>query len=185
MEFFRQLIWIHIQYLQFSLCVFFPFYTLCRPIGVWFVCEVICMVFIAYRLGECGDLALDSKRWQLWNMPNAIRKLLYWMHTSWWRLSSWWVFLHCLPDICSEFYMIFNSTFIRSMTRIFFAPVVETHIGKNFMNFLYLSVWGACSHCFHMHCIVKWLNSQPMSQQCPMCRQAWKFNDKWSLPKNN
>ncbi|XP_058119724.1 anaphase-promoting complex subunit 11 [Anopheles ziemanni] len=38
-------------------------------------------------------------------------------------------------------------------------------------------VWGACSHCFHMHCIVKWLNSQA-NQQCPMCRQAWKFNDK-------
>lgn len=41
------------------------------------------------------------------------------------------------------------------------------------------SVWGACSHCFHMHCIVKWLNSQPVGQQCPMCRQQWKFNEKW------
>ncbi|KAG4081139.1 hypothetical protein HA402_011984 [Bradysia odoriphaga] len=39
-------------------------------------------------------------------------------------------------------------------------------------------VWGACSHCFHMHCIVKWLNSQHLNQQCPMCRQNWKFNDK-------
>ncbi|XP_062548418.1 anaphase-promoting complex subunit 11 [Armigeres subalbatus] len=38
-------------------------------------------------------------------------------------------------------------------------------------------VWGSCSHCFHMHCIVKWLNSQA-NQQCPMCRQTWKFNDK-------
>ncbi|KAI8422503.1 hypothetical protein MSG28_006319 [Choristoneura fumiferana] len=28
-------------------------------------------------------------------------------------------------------------------------------------------VWGACSHCFHIHCIVKWLQSQPQ-QQCPM-----------------
>lgn len=39
-------------------------------------------------------------------------------------------------------------------------------------------VWGSCTHCFHMHCIVKWLNSQVLTQQCPMCRQAWKFNDK-------
>lgn len=39
-------------------------------------------------------------------------------------------------------------------------------------------VWGACSHCFHMHCIVKWLNSQQLNQHCPMCRQNWKFNDK-------
>ncbi|KAJ6649027.1 Anaphase-promoting complex subunit 11, partial [Pseudolycoriella hygida] len=29
-------------------------------------------------------------------------------------------------------------------------------------------VWGACSHCFHMHCIVKWLNSQHLNQQCPI-----------------
>ncbi|XP_011206642.1 PREDICTED: anaphase-promoting complex subunit 11 [Bactrocera latifrons] len=37
-------------------------------------------------------------------------------------------------------------------------------------------VWGVCSHCFHMHCIVKWLNLQTMNKQCPMCRQSWKFN---------
>lgn len=39
-------------------------------------------------------------------------------------------------------------------------------------------VWGECSHCFHMHCIVKWLQSQQVNQQCPMCRQEWKFNNK-------
>lgn len=38
-----------------------------------------------------------------------------------------------------------------------------------------LSVWGECSHCFHIHCIVKWLNSQQVNQLCPMCRQDWKF----------
>nr|CAH7713959.1 unnamed protein product [Callosobruchus chinensis] len=38
-------------------------------------------------------------------------------------------------------------------------------------------VWGQCSHCFHMHCIVKWLQSQTVNQQCPMCRQEWKFNN--------
>lgn len=41
-------------------------------------------------------------------------------------------------------------------------------------------VWGQCSHCFHMHCIVKWLNSQQVQQQCPMCRQEWKFKE-WEL----
>lgn len=35
-------------------------------------------------------------------------------------------------------------------------------------------VWGACSHCFHMHCIVKWLNTQ---QACPLCRAAWHFKE--------
>uniref|UniRef100_A0A914UUJ8 Anaphase-promoting complex subunit 11 n=1 Tax=Plectus sambesii TaxID=2011161 RepID=A0A914UUJ8_9BILA len=37
-------------------------------------------------------------------------------------------------------------------------------------------VWGHCSHPFHMHCIVKWLESQSGVQQCPMCRQEWKFS---------
>ncbi|KAL1779244.1 anaphase-promoting complex subunit 11 [Sigmodon hispidus] len=38
-------------------------------------------------------------------------------------------------------------------------------------------VWGQCSHCFHMHCILKWLNAQQVQQHCPMCRQEWKFKD--------
>ncbi|XP_014386715.1 PREDICTED: anaphase-promoting complex subunit 11, partial [Myotis brandtii] len=38
-------------------------------------------------------------------------------------------------------------------------------------------VWGQCSHCFHMHCILKWLNAQQVQQHCPMCRQEWKFKE--------
>ncbi|XP_039271039.1 anaphase-promoting complex subunit 11-like [Styela clava] len=38
-------------------------------------------------------------------------------------------------------------------------------------------VWGQCSHCFHMHCILKWLQSQQVNQQCPMCRQDWVFKE--------
>ena len=33
-------------------------------------------------------------------------------------------------------------------------------------------VWGACSHCFHMHCILKWHNSH---STCPLCRADWSF----------
>jgi len=40
-----------------------------------------------------------------------------------------------------------------------------------------LIVWGQCSHCFHIHCIMKWLNSQHVHQLCPMCRQEWKFKE--------
>ena len=40
-------------------------------------------------------------------------------------------------------------------------------------------VWGQCSHCFHMHCIMKWINgNQKASQSCPMCRQPWKIKEK-------
>jgi len=37
-------------------------------------------------------------------------------------------------------------------------------------------VWGQCTHCFHIHCIMKWLGTP--QQQCPMCRQEWKFKEK-------
>ncbi|KAF0986759.1 hypothetical protein HZS_886 [Henneguya salminicola] len=29
---------------------------------------------------------------------------------------------------------------------------------------------GSCSHCFHSHCIKKWLEIQIL---CPMCRSEW------------
>merc|ERR1712027_65642 len=38
-------------------------------------------------------------------------------------------------------------------------------------------VWGQCTHCFHIHCIMKWLNSQQAQHLCPMCRQEWKFKE--------
>ena len=38
-------------------------------------------------------------------------------------------------------------------------------------------VWGACTHCFHIHCIMKWLNAQQAQHLCPMCRQDWKFKE--------
>jgi len=38
-------------------------------------------------------------------------------------------------------------------------------------------VVGQCKHPFHMHCIVKWTNSQASQQKpaCPLCRQEWRF----------
>jgi len=38
-------------------------------------------------------------------------------------------------------------------------------------------VWGECSHCFHIHCIEKWLTTQQTQHQCPMCRQDWKYKE--------
>jgi len=38
-------------------------------------------------------------------------------------------------------------------------------------------VWGTCTHCFHIHCIMKWLGTQQTQHQCPMCRQEWKFKE--------
>jgi len=36
-------------------------------------------------------------------------------------------------------------------------------------------VWGECTHCFHIHCIMKWLETPQTQHQCPMCRKEWKY----------
>ncbi|TKY49240.1 Anaphase-promoting complex subunit 11 [Spatholobus suberectus] len=36
-------------------------------------------------------------------------------------------------------------------------------------------IWGACNHAFHLHCILKWVNSQTSQAHCPMCRREWQF----------
>ncbi|XP_020276105.1 anaphase-promoting complex subunit 11 isoform X1 [Asparagus officinalis] len=36
-------------------------------------------------------------------------------------------------------------------------------------------IWGACNHSFHLHCILKWVNSQTSQPHCPMCRREWQF----------
>ncbi|XP_020521529.1 anaphase-promoting complex subunit 11 isoform X3 [Amborella trichopoda] len=38
-------------------------------------------------------------------------------------------------------------------------------------------IWGACNHAFHLHCILKWVNSQTPQPQCPMCRREWQFKE--------
>lgn len=35
------------------------------------------------------------------------------------------------------------------------------------------SVWGECTHVFHMHCLLKWIGTAASKQQCPMDRRPW------------
>ncbi|RUS19697.1 anaphase-promoting complex subunit 11 RING-H2 finger-domain-containing protein [Endogone sp. FLAS-F59071] len=34
-------------------------------------------------------------------------------------------------------------------------------------------IWGKCTHCFHMHCLLKWINTENSKGQCPMDRRPW------------
>ena len=35
------------------------------------------------------------------------------------------------------------------------------------------TVFGKCQHIFHMHCILKWINTPSSQQQCPLDRRPW------------
>ncbi|KAH8090778.1 anaphase-promoting complex subunit 11 RING-H2 finger-domain-containing protein [Filobasidium floriforme] len=34
-------------------------------------------------------------------------------------------------------------------------------------------MWGQCTHVFHMHCLLKWLNTASSKEQCPLDRRPW------------
>ncbi|KIK15359.1 hypothetical protein PISMIDRAFT_54505, partial [Pisolithus microcarpus 441] len=35
------------------------------------------------------------------------------------------------------------------------------------------TVWGQCSHVYHMHCLLKWLGMPMSKQQSPMDCRLW------------
>jgi anaphase-promoting complex subunit 11 len=39
------------------------------------------------------------------------------------------------------------------------------------------AVWGECSHVFHMHCLLKWIDTESSKQQCPLDRRPWGESD--------
>lgn len=43
----------------------------------------------------------------------------------------------------------------------------------NLLTLITSAVWGKCSHVFHMHCLLKWINTASSKQQCPMDRKPW------------
>ena len=37
----------------------------------------------------------------------------------------------------------------------------------------FYTVWGECTHVFHMHCLLKWIGTAASKHQCPMDRRPW------------
>lgn len=57
---------------------------------------------------------------------------------------------------------------------------LECWKSSNFIVKGYLQALGNCKHSFHMHCIVKWTETQNTPRpQCPLCRQEWVFATGW------
>lgn len=137
----------------------------------------------------CGILVVGSQRWELWHLPSTFQWLL--------------------PRLCVNYNLPLTETiycgfvFMKSTYILFLIHTRPNIVMFHWIlcvfiilqkNLLWLSgkvpgddcplVWGQCSHCFHMHCILKWLNSQQVQQQCPMCRQEWKFKEWGRIPGN-
>lgn len=104
-----------------------------------------------------GSVEVVGEWWQVWYLPSPFRWLLF-------RLQSPW---RWLPTRYSSYYHDIFKSFNFKSTKPF--------------NLWSLLVWGVCSHCFHMHCIMKWLSSQQQNQICPMCRQDWALKSEWCL----
>ncbi|BEI82599.1 hypothetical protein CcaverHIS002_0304670 [Cutaneotrichosporon cavernicola] len=39
-------------------------------------------------------------------------------------------------------------------------------------------IWGTCTHVFHMHCLLKWLDTDQSREQCPLDRRTWETADR-------
>jgi hypothetical protein len=37
----------------------------------------------------------------------------------------------------------------------------------------FLTVFGVCSHIFHMHCIIRWTEKMQPEPLCPLCKRKW------------
>ncbi|RYF44762.1 MAG: hypothetical protein EOO38_17255 [Cytophagaceae bacterium] len=43
-------------------------------------------------------------------------------------------------------------------------------------------VWGECTHVFHMHCLLKWIDTESSKGQCPMDRRPWGESTAYHQP---
>ena len=55
--------------------------------------------------------------------------------------------------------------------------IARIYVCNRLTSFVNLLFVGQCTHHFHMHCILKWVQSQQAQQHCPICRQEWKFKE--------
>ena len=75
-------------------------------------------------------------------------------------------------DIAFIVHFVWNMTrFFDRVYRVSFA-FSWTRIASG-LKPLHETVWGKCSHVFHMHCLIKWLHTPASKQQCPMDRRPW------------
>ncbi|UZJ53403.1 hypothetical protein CBS101457_002723 [Exobasidium rhododendri] len=35
-------------------------------------------------------------------------------------------------------------------------------------------LFGTCSHIFHMHCIIRWIEKMNQEALCPLCKRPWQ-----------
>ncbi|KAL7414952.1 anaphase-promoting complex subunit 11 RING-H2 finger-domain-containing protein [Mrakia frigida] len=45
-------------------------------------------------------------------------------------------------------------------------------------------IWGQCTHVFHMHCLLKWIDTESSKGQCPMDRREWVNAERAAAPSS-
>ena len=118
------------------------------------------------RAGRLLHTRLDAPLWMLFDALTGLLRLhkldkLHLQGCLWWMLSWLQICWGWLPPGLYE----------SQVPGIHSCCLLQKHTSQ---------VWGQCSHCFHIHCIMKWLGTQQTQHQCPMCRQEWKFKE-WIL----
>ncbi|ANZ73912.1 BA75_00310T0 [Komagataella pastoris] len=79
------------------------------------------------------------------------------------------------PLMGPALYANFQEINVQLVSLFFFCFVIlSSHVGHVLT---FCPAIGSCHHSFHMHCILKWLDTDTSKGLCPMCRQIFTLEN--------
>lgn len=111
-------------------------------------------------------------RWKLLRIEKEVEQILrneYYYLRLFFRYITLPQFSPVLLHLSALNSLHLHSININKPTNLFF---LSPSLFSSSLLFSFL-VWGECTHVFHMHCLLKWLNTDSSKNQCPMDRRIW------------